>query len=84
MDDIGALVERKDIGVIRKVGGNRDGNILELRDRATKAFIIVLWAAIASSFALKSSTYMAIVTVLAIKTVVDIVTALASSRSFRT
>ena len=77
MDDIGALVERKDIGVIRKVSGNRDGNILDLRDRATKAFIIVPWAAIAFSFALKSSTRMAIITILAIKTVVAIVTVLA-------
>ena len=36
--------------------GDCDGDMLGLRDQATKAVIIVPWAAVAHSFALKSCT----------------------------
>ena len=41
------------------LGGDHDGDIL-IQDRVTKAFIIVSWAAVASSFALKSSTHLVV------------------------
>ena len=47
--DSGALGElcggvwRGDIDVFQILNGDRDGDILVLQDRATKAFIIVFW-----------------------------------------
>ena len=40
---------------LSKYGKDCDGDILGLQDRATKAVIIVPWAAVAHFFALKSS-----------------------------
>ena len=53
-------VERKDIGVIRMVGGARDGDVFGLPDRATKALLWSTRAAVANFFARKSSTRLVI------------------------
>ena len=49
-----ALESVEKTSALSKYGGDRDGDILGLRDRATKAVIIVPWAAVVHFFALKS------------------------------
>ena len=52
---LGSTSQKKNIGVIQIVGGTHDGDIFGLPDRATKALSWSTTAAIANSFARKSS-----------------------------
>ena len=46
--------------MVRTLGGDRDGDILVLRDQVTKTLLWSTRAAVANSFARKSSTHLVV------------------------